>query len=276
MMAVLAASFFSGVRPLLMVMLLSFAQHIQAQGQDPITTAPIFLPAYTNATVWSLLRGSILSTNDDETLYTIFCAPVTATTTATTTTWASGEQGVFPACQIFDDDGKFPFTFWEGPSTLQVEHTVEGSYAITEACNLAGTTAATCSGTTSVAATASLEALTDGPFESTLAPTTLTEIAWGVLTLTEPPLTTTVTSGTITSVITYYPTGSDTAVSTETAVATVTPTASTSQDSSSPSSSSDTTGAAASASATPSSAARQSGWEASLLLSAAVSVLLWC
>lgn len=62
-MAALTASFFSGVRPLpLAVLILSFlASHIQAQDQDSPTTVPIFLPAYSKTELWSSLRGSVIT-----------------------------------------------------------------------------------------------------------------------------------------------------------------------------------------------------------------------
>ncbi|KAI6082792.1 hypothetical protein F4821DRAFT_246199 [Hypoxylon rubiginosum] len=290
-MAALTASFFSGVRPLpLAVLILSFlASHIQAQDQDSPTTVPIFLPAYSKTELWSSLRGSVITSTDDETLYTIFCAP---SATTTTTGWI--EQSDFPACNIADGDGRFPFTFWEGPSTLHVNRVGDDSYSLTEGCSLYGTTAATCSATASVAATTYLDGLTvvsTDSFVTTIAPTAAIAVVWGVLTLAEPPVRTTITKNDITLVSTYYPdtSNTDTAAPTETTVATITSTASvagtgsasgsdavSSTSAGSSSGGSETTGAVASAETTPSSAAKLGGLEASLLLLVGVvSVLLW-
>ncbi|OTA65930.1 hypothetical protein K449DRAFT_431392 [Hypoxylon sp. EC38] len=147
-----------------------FAQFIQAQNPNP-TTVPIFLPGY-NATQWSFLRGSVVSSNDVETTYTIFCASVT--------------QG----CHI-GGGTLLPFTFAEGPSTMHLERTVESTISATSACQLYGTAAAICHGTISLGAVAI--GPTTGPTVESTAPFTLTgsDVArlWGVLTLDEPPLT---------------------------------------------------------------------------------------
>ncbi|XXH01180.1 serine palmitoyltransferase component [Hypoxylon texense] len=177
---------FSNLWPLLVLMLSFIAPHVQAQ--DP-TTVPIFLPAY-KATEWSRLRGSIVSSNDAETLYTIFCSPSTRTVT-------SNEN--YGGCAI----AKIPFTFLEGPSTMHYEQNIGSDFAITQACILAGTTAATCSASTSAASSFSLGPLR-GPFDTAQGPVTLTGTAvqWGVLTLAQPPLTSTVSGSRI---VTYYP-----------------------------------------------------------------------
>ncbi|KAI1136337.1 hypothetical protein F5Y05DRAFT_105915 [Hypoxylon sp. FL0543] len=169
---------------LLFVFLSVFAQSIQAQGPNP-TTVSIFLPGY-NATQWSWLRGSIVSSNDVETTYTIFCASVTS------------------GCQI-GGGTLLPFVFAEGPSTMHFERTVESTISATSACALSGTTAATCHGTISLGAVAI--GPTTGPTAESTPPFTLagSDIArlWGVLTLDEPPLTSVDSSGSRT--YTYYP-----------------------------------------------------------------------
>ncbi|OTA89319.1 hypothetical protein M434DRAFT_14625 [Hypoxylon sp. CO27-5] len=161
-----------------------FAQFIQAQNPNP-TTIPIFLPGY-NATQWSFLRGSVVSSNDVETTYTIFCASVTR------------------GCHI-GGGTLLPFTFAEGPSTMHFERTVESTISATSACQLSGTTAATCHGTISLGAVAI--GPTTGPTVESTAPFTLTgsDVArlWGVLTLDKPPLTSVDPSRSRT--YTYYP-----------------------------------------------------------------------
>ncbi|KAI1771585.1 hypothetical protein F4818DRAFT_207866 [Hypoxylon cercidicola] len=271
-----------GMWSLLVLVLSFFAPYTEAQD---LTTVPIFLPAY-EATKWSQLRGSIISSNDVETLYTIFCAPSSRT--------ATGED--LAGCAI---DSRLPFTFFEGPSTLHLGQTVESEFTVTQACDLAGTTAATCSFSTSLASSFSLGPL-HGPVDTAQAPLALTGAAvqWGVLTLAQPPLTSTVDGS---RVVTYYPPPSSSetaAVSTPTATSgkmsavetgsgsgsgseTVAAETAASTSGSSSSSSGSETGAAAetSASTPPSSAAKLGGWEnrleASLLLGAVVSALLW-
>ncbi|OTA99314.1 hypothetical protein M426DRAFT_325236 [Hypoxylon sp. CI-4A] len=71
------------------------------------TTAPIWLPGY-GPMQWSRLRGSIVTSNDAETTYTIFCAP-------------SDDDR---RCKIGGHGLLLPFTFAEGPSTLHYDHTV--------------------------------------------------------------------------------------------------------------------------------------------------------
>ncbi|KAI0165067.1 hypothetical protein GGR52DRAFT_557336 [Hypoxylon sp. FL1284] len=185
----------STVWPLLALLLSLFAP--RAQARDQPTTVPIFLPAYNEPELWSVLRGSIVSSNDVETLYTIFCAPSTETTT-------SGED--YAGC-VIAGGSSLPFTFVEGPSTLHLGYTIESSLSLTQTCALTGTTAATCFESASLAASftglAGAPAATNAP-TSTSATLVLTgdAVRWGVLTLAEPPLTSTVDG---TSVVTYYP-----------------------------------------------------------------------
>ncbi|KAI1412680.1 hypothetical protein F5Y13DRAFT_189883 [Hypoxylon sp. FL1857] len=168
----------------LLLLVSVFTQPTQAQDSS-LTTVPVFLPGY-NATQWSFLRGSIVSSNDDETTYTIFCASVTH------------------SCQI-GGGTLLPFIFAEGPSTMHLERTVESTISVTSACELAGTTAATCHGSISLGAIAI--GPTTGPTLESTAPFTLagSDVArlWGVLTLDEPPLTSVDSSGSRT--YTYYP-----------------------------------------------------------------------
>ncbi|KAI0382599.1 hypothetical protein F5Y04DRAFT_279891 [Hypomontagnella monticulosa] len=173
--------------PLLLVLSI-FAGTIQAQDPGP-TTVPVFLPAY-RPQDWSSLRGSIVTSNDVETVYTVFCAH--------NETEASLHH-TMTRCQI---GNLVPFTFTEGPSTLHIEDQIESKISITLGCTLTGTTAATCSGETILSTSFRFGPLT-GPTSTSVAPTALSgsRVGWGVLTLAEPPLTS--TSGTRT--ITYYP-----------------------------------------------------------------------
>ncbi|KAI0836808.1 hypothetical protein F5Y06DRAFT_272366 [Hypoxylon sp. FL0890] len=167
----------------LFLLLSVFAQSIQSQDVSP-TTVPIFLPGY-SATQWSLLRGSIVSSNDAETTYTIFCASVTS------------------GCQI-GGGTLLPFTFAEGPSTMHFERTVESTISATSACAISGTTEAICYGIVSLGAVAI--GPSTGPTVESTPPFTLTgsDISriWGVLTLDEPPLTSVDSSS---RTYTYYP-----------------------------------------------------------------------
>ncbi|KAI1399729.1 hypothetical protein F4819DRAFT_463918 [Hypoxylon fuscum] len=178
-----------------------FAPLIHAQ--DP-TTVSVFLPGYKGEEMWSQLRGSIVSSNDVETLYTIFCAPDPPPTQ--TGSHSSTE------CSIEGGD-LIPFTFYEGPSTLHLGASAESSFTLSIGCDLTGTTAATCSGTTSLASdfTYRDDGL-HGPVDTTLSPYALTgvESFWATLTLAEAPLTS-IVSGTKT--VTYYPSETETAAS---------------------------------------------------------------
>ncbi|KAI2635568.1 hypothetical protein GGS26DRAFT_549807 [Hypomontagnella submonticulosa] len=180
---------FSSMWPAPLLLVLSvFTGAIQAQDPGP-TTVPVFLPAY-KPQDWSSLRGSIVTSNDAETVYTVFCAQnVSATYSGRTITH----------CQIGD---LVPFTFTEGPSTLHIGDQIESTISITLGCTLTGTTAATCSGETILSSSFRFGGLT-GPTSTSAAPSTLSgeQVGWGVLTLAEPPLTSTSRSRTIT----YYP-----------------------------------------------------------------------
>ncbi|KAL7619968.1 hypothetical protein AAE478_010516 [Parahypoxylon ruwenzoriense] len=115
-------------------------------------------------------------------------------------------------CEIAGGD-LIPFTFVEGPSTLHYGRTVESSLwplisAITLACDLAGPSSppATCSGSTSLAAGFSVGPL-QGPMETTVAPHRFAEVdvEWGILTLAQPPLTTTTLSSGRIVTSAYFP-----------------------------------------------------------------------
>lgn len=132
------------------------------------TTAPIYLPHY-NHDYWDALRGSVISKNAtaSETTYTIFCPTETP-----------------PACDIALE---FPFIITGGPSTVKFHGTVTSTYTANVACDLDGTTAATCSGYSSYKSGYS-NGLHTGPTEvrwtSTLSGS---EVEWGQLTLADKP-----------------------------------------------------------------------------------------
>ncbi|KAI0879826.1 uncharacterized protein GGS22DRAFT_103761 [Annulohypoxylon maeteangense] len=167
-------------------MLLSLTILTQLIGaQDPTpSTVSVFLPSY-GPRDWAALRGSIISSNDAETAYTIFCAP----------------DRIY-SCNI-GGDTLLPFTFIEGPSTYHYEQSVDSTISVTQACLLSNTTVAICSGSTSLGAI-TLGPLS-GPSSTSVAPFTLTDssIHWGVLTLATPPLTS--VAGGLT--FTYYSSG---------------------------------------------------------------------
>ncbi|KAI1454637.1 hypothetical protein F4805DRAFT_460580 [Annulohypoxylon moriforme] len=185
MAAVLAANL-SRIRltlPLLLFLSI-LTQPIGAQDPTP-STVSVFLPSY-GPRDWAALRGSILSSDDVETTYTIFCAPDRSN-----------------SCDI-GGGTLLPFTFAEGPSTYHYERTVDSTISITQACLLSNTTAAICSGSTSLGAI-TLGPLS-GPSSTSVAPFTLTgpSIHWAALTLATPPLTS--VAGSLT--FTYYGSGS--------------------------------------------------------------------
>lgn len=141
----------------------------QATAATPtVTAAPIYLPYYDERS-WSLVRGSIISTDPSasRTTYTIFCPTQTPL-----------------ACDL---SLEFPFVIVEGPDTLEFHGTVTSTYIADVECDLNGTTAATCSGYSSYKS-----GYTNGPrtgptqvsWTSTF---TGSELQWGTLTLADCP-----------------------------------------------------------------------------------------
>ncbi|KAK6224645.1 hypothetical protein QIS74_02972 [Colletotrichum tabaci] len=129
---------------------------------DDTTTVPIYLPHY-DAKSWSQLRGSVISSDAKETTYTIFCAPQTP-----------------PNCDLAVE---FPFVFAEGENTLQFHGTKTSTLIADLGCTLSGTTAATCSGYSSLRS-GYVNGKYTGPTEVSWTSTmTGSEVQWGVLTL---------------------------------------------------------------------------------------------
>ncbi|KAK3307516.1 uncharacterized protein B0T15DRAFT_181178 [Chaetomium strumarium] len=135
-------------------------------------TVSVFLPEYSDSD-WVALRGSILSSSplttapqdNSATAYTVFCA----------------EQA--PSCQIA---GELPFVFTEGPHTLVYTGSDPGTLTADLRCELDGTTAATCTGSSSFGSNYRDGTLT-GPTQTSWTKTfAAADVTWGVLALTTP------------------------------------------------------------------------------------------
>ncbi|KAK4235281.1 hypothetical protein C8A03DRAFT_17951 [Achaetomium macrosporum] len=132
-----------------------------AHGQS---TVSVYLPEYSDSD-WVALRGSIVSSDKPATAYTVFCA----------------DQA--PSCQIA---GELPFVFTEGPHTLVYTGSDPGTLTADLRCKLDGTTAATCTGSSSFGSNYREGALT-GPTQTSWTRTfAAADVTWGVLTLTTP------------------------------------------------------------------------------------------
>ncbi|OAQ63132.1 hypothetical protein VFPPC_16429 [Pochonia chlamydosporia 170] len=133
-----------------------------------VTTAPIFIPYYSEDQ-WSVVRGSIISTDTTatQTTYTIFCPTATQV-----------------ACDL---SLEFPFVIVEGPSTLKFHGTLTSTYIADLECKMNGTTAATCSGYSSYRSGYTNGKYT-GPTEVSWTSTlTGSNVHWGTLTLADKP-----------------------------------------------------------------------------------------
>ncbi|KAL2266981.1 hypothetical protein VTJ83DRAFT_4258 [Remersonia thermophila] len=128
------------------------------------STVSVYLPEYGDSD-WAALRGSVLSSDESTTVYTVFCAE----------------------CQI---DGDLPFVFTEGPHTLVYKGENPGTLTADLECRLEGTTAATCTGSSSFGPGYHGPSIT-GPTETVWTSTfTGPGVTWGVLTLSTPPAST--------------------------------------------------------------------------------------
>ncbi|KAL2257381.1 hypothetical protein VTK26DRAFT_251 [Humicola hyalothermophila] len=128
------------------------------------STVSVFLPKYDDSD-WAALRGSILSSDESATAYTVFCA----------------DQA--PGCHIA---GELPFIFTEGPQTLTYTGSAPGTLTADLECELDGTTAATCTGSSSLGPHIRQGSLT-GPTQTVWTTTfAAAEVTWGVLTLATP------------------------------------------------------------------------------------------
>ncbi|KAF4976338.1 hypothetical protein FZEAL_6982 [Fusarium zealandicum] len=140
-----------------------------------ITTAPIFLPYYSEES-WSVVRGSIVSSSAlqdaeaQETTYTIFCPDATDANP--------------PECEL---SLEFPFVLIEGPETVRFHGTHTSTLTANLECTLHGKTEATCSGYSSFADGYD-DGVNKGPTEVTWTSTfSGDEMEWGVLTMAELP-----------------------------------------------------------------------------------------
>ncbi|KAH8884743.1 hypothetical protein GQ53DRAFT_751674 [Thozetella sp. PMI_491] len=145
--------------------LLGLALCLCAAGGRCQTTVPVFLPGYHGAD-WDVLRGSVVSSDKSTTVFTIFCAQQTPL-----------------SCELAGD---LPFQFAEGPGTLDFGGSAAGKITADLNCVLAGTTAATCTGSTSWGSTYTEGSIT-GPTQTVWTSTlTGSDADWGVLTLATP------------------------------------------------------------------------------------------
>ncbi|KAK3324644.1 hypothetical protein B0T19DRAFT_444053 [Cercophora scortea] len=131
---------------------------------DGPSVVSVFLPGYGN-NEWEAYHGSIVSSDASVTTYTIFCA----------------EQA--PTCRIAGD---LPFIIAEGPKTLRYGGTAAGTITANLHCDLAGTTAATCTGSSSFGPSYSEGGVT-GPTQTSWTKTfSGSGVTWAALTLTTP------------------------------------------------------------------------------------------
>ncbi|SPJ82436.1 uncharacterized protein FTOL_09841 [Fusarium torulosum] len=148
--------------------LLAVNSVVYASEEPPaVTAAPIYLPYY-NQESWSLVRGSVVSSNEEakETTYTIFCPDT--------------DDVYPPECDL---SLEFPFIIVEGPDTVRFEGTHTSTLTANLACNLQGTTKATCSGYSSFNK-GYHDGVHTGPTEVTWTSTfTGKDVEWGVLTM---------------------------------------------------------------------------------------------
>ncbi|KAJ4294855.1 hypothetical protein N0V88_005092 [Collariella sp. IMI 366227] len=127
------------------------------------STVSVYLPEYDDSD-WAALRGSIISSDESVTAYTVFCA----------------EQA---NCQIA---AELPFVFNEGAETLIYSGSDPGTLTADLECQLDGKTAATCKGSSSFGSHYREGPIT-GPTETVWTKTfTGDQVSWGVLTLATP------------------------------------------------------------------------------------------
>ncbi|KAF4450503.1 hypothetical protein F53441_6393 [Fusarium austroafricanum] len=154
------------------LVLLAVNSFTYASEEPPaVTTAPIYLPYY-NEESWSLVRGSIISSNSKakETTYTIFCPDT--------------DDSNPPECDL---SLEFPFVLAEGPDTVRFHGTHTSRLTANLECNLQGTTRATCSGYSSFNKGYN-DGVHTGPTEVTWTSTySGSDVEWGILTMGELP-----------------------------------------------------------------------------------------
>ncbi|KAK3687324.1 hypothetical protein B0T22DRAFT_478658 [Podospora appendiculata] len=146
---------------LLIAWLFAAAATVRADGPSVVS---VYIPGYGN-NEWEAYHGSIISSDASVTTYTIFCA----------------EQA--PTCRIAGD---LPFIIAEGPKTLRYGGTAAGTITANLHCDLAGTTAATCTGSSSFGPSYSEGGVT-GPTQTSWTKTfSGSAVTWAALTITTP------------------------------------------------------------------------------------------
>ncbi|POS76410.1 hypothetical protein DHEL01_v205197 [Diaporthe helianthi] len=149
--------------PLLLIALALGLSPAAAQDSSSQSIVSIFVPGY-EAQNWEDLAGSVITSDSTATTYTIFCADA-------------------KDCQI---SGPVPFTFAEGPSTFRYSGSIESQLTAEISCQLASTTAATCTEYSSFGSGFTENTIT-GPTETTRTVTySGKEVQWGTLVMTTP------------------------------------------------------------------------------------------
>ncbi|CAN8102607.1 unnamed protein product [Discula destructiva] len=150
-------------RPFVPLLFGLLAPALLAPAASAQVTVPVYVPGY-RAENWNDLAGSVLSSNSIATTYTIFC----------------------PNTEDCEISGPLPFTFAEGPSTFEYTGTIQDRLTALISCQLASTTAATCTEYSSFGAQFT-KGNTTGPTDFSRTQTyTGSDVEWGVLTLTSP------------------------------------------------------------------------------------------
>ncbi|ROW04478.1 hypothetical protein VMCG_05003 [Cytospora schulzeri] len=149
--------------PLLMATLAPSLTPTAAEDTSLHSTVSVYVPGYQTKN-WDGLAGSVMTSDSTATTYTVFCA--------------NSDD-----CQI---SGPIPFIFAEGPSTFKYCGSVENKFTAMISCQLASTTAATCTEYSSFGPRFTKNNTT-GPTETMRTVTYLgTEVQWAILTMSSP------------------------------------------------------------------------------------------
>ncbi|KAH8765489.1 hypothetical protein F5883DRAFT_100893 [Diaporthe sp. PMI_573] len=149
--------------PLLLIALAPGLSPAAAQGSSSQSTVSVYVPGYETQN-WEDLAGSVITSDSTATTYTVFCADAND-------------------CQI---SGPLPFTFAEGPSTFRYSGSIESQLTAEISCQLASTTAATCTEYSSFGSGFTENNIT-GPTETTRTVTySGKDVQWGTLVMTTP------------------------------------------------------------------------------------------
>lgn len=149
--------------PLLLIALAPGLSPAAAQDSSTQSTVSVYVPGYESQN-WEDLAGSVITSDSTATTYTVFCADT-------------------KDCQI---SGPVPFTFAEGPSTFRYSGSIESQLTAEISCQLASTTAATCTEYSSFGSGFTENNIT-GPTETTRTVTySGKDVQWGTLVMTTP------------------------------------------------------------------------------------------